>query len=309
MTVRIGLVACVLWIGVACTQPVIYPNNTTKACTPGDTEQCLCTNGQSGVHVCADDGARWEKCICGVGGNDASGATDTGSTPDVSAPADTGPGDVGCTINFGKTCVGNELYWVDSCGTKGQLYLTCKTGESCVGGECKVGCQAKAKQGCVNNNIYWFDSCGAKGSIAQTCQSEEFCKEDTKAYCVKAFLSGIWMTTADPSSKTLGGIFPATFQPTAYEFKFDGTNVTVTDKTATDPYSLTGTIDWSIKTVKATGTYSSPTGTSSKYSMSVQFLSLESYAGTLIEDVTADLGGGPQSLGSVVWNITGKKQQ
>lgn len=35
-----------------------------QACTPGETQACLCSDGSSGVQVCAPGGMSWDACGC-----------------------------------------------------------------------------------------------------------------------------------------------------------------------------------------------------------------------------------------------------
>lgn len=42
-----------------------------------------------------------------------------------------------CKKHERKTCVGNQVFWLDSCSNLGELHETCESGEECEDGECK----------------------------------------------------------------------------------------------------------------------------------------------------------------------------
>ena len=63
-----------------------------------------------------------------------------------------------CTPNYQQRCVGNSMYWYDSCGAQGSYVGTC--GNTCT---------PNYQQRCVGNSMYWYDSCGTQGSYVGTC--------------------------------------------------------------------------------------------------------------------------------------------
>ena len=63
-----------------------------------------------------------------------------------------------CTPNYQQRCVGNNLYWYDSCGNQGNYVGTC--GNTCT---------PNYQQRCSGNNLYWYDSCGSLGNLIQYC--------------------------------------------------------------------------------------------------------------------------------------------
>jgi fimbrial isopeptide formation D2 family protein len=65
-----------------------------------------------------------------------------------------------CTPNYSQRCVGNSIYWYDSCGNQGN-YI----------GYCGTTCTPNHSQRCVGNSMYWYDSCGNQGSYVGTCGS------------------------------------------------------------------------------------------------------------------------------------------
>ncbi|MBK9756142.1 MAG: hypothetical protein IPO88_22135 [Nannocystis sp.] len=60
-----------------------------QGCTPGQSSQCACTNGDPGAQVCAADGKSFEPCVCEGSGTDSNGATM--ATTITTDPVTTGP--------------------------------------------------------------------------------------------------------------------------------------------------------------------------------------------------------------------------
>lgn len=89
-----------------------------------------------------------------------------------------------CTANTSSACVGNDLYWFDSCGSQGSLKEDCGN-NNCLNGACVVDtspsppllpspfCSANASSACFSNDVYWFDSCGIRGSVKADCGSND----------------------------------------------------------------------------------------------------------------------------------------
>jgi hypothetical protein len=77
-----------------------------------------------------------------------------------------------CTYHSYQQCIGNYLYWYDSCGTQ-QDSLYCPNG--CYGNVCQNNnyygnvCTYHAYKLCVGDNVYWYDSCGTQQDLYQTC--------------------------------------------------------------------------------------------------------------------------------------------
>ncbi|MDP2741405.1 MAG: hypothetical protein Q8O66_01800, partial [bacterium] len=75
-----------------------------------------------------------------------------------------------CTQNYQQRCVGNAVYWYDSCGAQGNFIQTCSYNQTCSNGSCSTNsCTNHYSQRCSNNNLYWFDSCGNQQEILQYC--------------------------------------------------------------------------------------------------------------------------------------------
>lgn len=69
-------------------------------CVPGVTQPCFCSDGTIGAQSCADDGHRWNACMCGpvtnppVAESDGGTSTDGGTRDVVSPPRDASAPDV-----------------------------------------------------------------------------------------------------------------------------------------------------------------------------------------------------------------------
>jgi len=106
----------------------------------------------------------------------------------------------GCTSRAYKQCVGNSIYWFDSCSHQQELYQTCSYGLTCQYGQCVSQPQyqptyptypsyptypvqptysAKSYLQCSNNNVYWYDSNGAKSSLSKLCDDDNACTLDS----------------------------------------------------------------------------------------------------------------------------------
>jgi hypothetical protein len=75
-----------------------------------------------------------------------------------------------CAPHVYQQCIGNNVYWYDSCGNQQELYQYCQNG--CYNNSCSGGynnCNYHAYRLCVGNNIYWFDSCGTQQELYQSC--------------------------------------------------------------------------------------------------------------------------------------------
>lgn len=84
-------------------------------CTPGAELGCMCTNGQAGTQICADNGAELSSCVCGGGG----GPVDTGDTETDTGDTDepTGsPGQCGNgVVDEGEQCDDGNAVYDDAC--------------------------------------------------------------------------------------------------------------------------------------------------------------------------------------------------
>jgi hypothetical protein len=90
----------------------------------------------------------------------------------------------GCNNHAYVDCVGNNIYWYDSCGNREDLFqdcarynLTCKYGQ-CVQKQIVPNYVAHHKTACYNNSVYWYDSLGAVNSLHTNCQDQNSCTQD-----------------------------------------------------------------------------------------------------------------------------------
>jgi len=81
-----------------------------------------------------------------------------------------------CTYHHHQQCVGNSLYWYDSCGNQQDIAQYCSNG--CYNNSCQNYnnnynnyniCTYHAYKLCSGNNIYWYNSCGSQEDLFQSC--------------------------------------------------------------------------------------------------------------------------------------------
>ena len=84
-----------------------------------------------------------------------------------------------CTYHSYQRCVGNNLYWYDSCGNQQDVQY-CSNG--CYGNTCSNynynynynynnNCTYHAYERCTGNSLYWYDSCGNQQGLDQYCSN------------------------------------------------------------------------------------------------------------------------------------------
>ena len=87
-----------------------------------------------------------------------------------------------CTPRASTVCYEEDIYWVDSCGTRGALSVDCqddpdaREGSVCLGDPPTCGCIPEVSTACVNGDAYWIDSCGEAGDLIARCQGELVCE-------------------------------------------------------------------------------------------------------------------------------------
>lgn len=97
-----------------------------------------------------------------------------------------------CTYHAYKLCVGNSIYWYDSCGAQQDIYSNCTNGLVCQYGQCTTyvpvvppqpqpinNYNAYSKVACFGNSIYWYDSLGVVSGLYKNCQDKNSCTQDT----------------------------------------------------------------------------------------------------------------------------------
>lgn len=128
-----------------------------------------------------------------------------------------------CTSNYSKKCVGNSVYWFDSCGKQGGIVQSCSGYQTCLNGLCNDTNQAAqqsynphALKGCVYNSVYWYDSYGTENDLYQNCNS-------TSATCSNGQCIGGKAATYTPPPPPPKGFTPPPYQqpsqPNPYQYK------------------------------------------------------------------------------------------
>ena len=94
-----------------------------------------------------------------------------------------------CTYHSSERCVGNSLYWYDSCGNQQDVAQYCQNG--CYNNYCQNNnnnnnnynnynsygnCAYHAYKLCSGNNIYWYNSCGTQQDLYSSCVSGQTCQ-------------------------------------------------------------------------------------------------------------------------------------
>ena len=80
-----------------------------------------------------------------------------------------------CAPHASQRCVGNSVYWFDSCNVQQELIQTCSSNQICSNGSCVNNCVSHTTQKCVGNNVYWFNSCNDQEELKQNCSSNQIC--------------------------------------------------------------------------------------------------------------------------------------
>ncbi|MBI2657503.1 hypothetical protein HYX08_02300 [Candidatus Woesearchaeota archaeon] len=76
-----------------------------------------------------------------------------------------------CKSHAKKGCVGDVVFWLDSCGNQEEFVQSCPSGEVCTNGECGKPCIQNAEKRCEDGDrMYYFDSCGKKGQFHFDCR-------------------------------------------------------------------------------------------------------------------------------------------
>ena len=102
-----------------------------------------------------------------------------------------------CKKHERKKCVGNFVYWFDSCNNQEELDKACAFGEACKDGECEESCTPNAERKCKENEkIYWFDSCGKQGTLYYNCKDNPIRTKCRNGQCCTIF--NLFCTTPEP---------------------------------------------------------------------------------------------------------------
>ena len=132
----------------------IYQNYITYTCNNWGSAYSSCTSSTTSksLQTCSSDLA----CVYGKC---------TSPSPTTSAV---------CTSHVSQKCVGNYVYWFNSCGKQEDLYKACGYNQVCSNNACATsytatGYISHSLKGCVNNNVYWYDSLGNQQDLYQNC--------------------------------------------------------------------------------------------------------------------------------------------
>lgn len=112
-------------------------------CVPGASQLCYCAAPtRTGAQVCADDGARWEECVCEDGLGGSAGAAGDGGSSGEGGDGGSGECPSGHEV-CGDVCMATASYTTDAqnCGRCGNVCSTTVSGPTaCANGQC--GCMA-----------------------------------------------------------------------------------------------------------------------------------------------------------------------
>jgi len=87
-----------------------------------------------------------------------------------------------CETHAWKACIGEVLWWYNSCGAKEEILQDCQYDDlNCKGEECVPRlCQPAIHKGCQGDDVVWFDSCGQpEKSVLQNCAGDLTCLNGT----------------------------------------------------------------------------------------------------------------------------------
>jgi hypothetical protein len=133
---------------------------STQACQKG-------CSGNSAIGQCLPDGSGYET----VSSCSQDEQCENGSCND-------------CVPNDYRGCIGDSVYWYDSCGRTGDLIETCGSGEECSLGVCEISstscdcsCTCSFCTATVSSTCYGSSTdCTSCSSICQdTCTSDPMC--------------------------------------------------------------------------------------------------------------------------------------
>ncbi|MDO8428550.1 MAG: hypothetical protein Q7S92_05035 [Candidatus Diapherotrites archaeon] len=84
-----------------------------------------------------------------------------------------------CTANTNWWCSSGDVYWYDSCGTRGSLKQDCTASQTCSVDVCVNTCTSHTSSSCSNGDVYWYNSCGTREDLRQDCSSSQICSGNT----------------------------------------------------------------------------------------------------------------------------------
>jgi len=95
-----------------------------------------------------------------------------------------------CNNHAYRDCIGNSIYWYDSCGNQQEMYQNCQNYNLlCQFGQCVSNLEQSTRQtdyvaystkSCHNGSVYWYDSLGVISGLYKNCSDSNECTLD---YC------------------------------------------------------------------------------------------------------------------------------
>lgn len=85
-----------------------------------------------------------------------------------------------CSSNATQRCVGNSVFWYDSCGKQQSWIKDCFNG--CQNGQCinsETSYLKHSKNNCSNGDLYWYDSNGVINDLSKACSDSNSCTQDS----------------------------------------------------------------------------------------------------------------------------------
>ena len=160
----------------------------------------------------------------------------------------------GCTSNHQQKCVGNSVYWFDSCGAQESLIQSCSYNQTCSNGSCTNNCTYHYSQRCINNNLYWFDSCGSQQGISQYCS--DGCQNDACIIQQNISVQTNSVTNNYNNQATLNGyVYGINSNSTNYVWFQWGTSTLYGYETLHQTQSYSGTFNQNIANLSPGATY------------------------------------------------------
>jgi len=150
--------------GQSCRGNNVWQNYITYTCNGAGTSESYCTTSIiPRYQTTCSIGQTCQYGICV--GEGTRGTSATAPPPSSSA----------CSYHAYQKCIGNAVYWFDSCNNQQDLFQACSAGQTCSNNTCQPNYSASynryAARGCINNNLYWYDSFGNQQDLYQNCSA------------------------------------------------------------------------------------------------------------------------------------------
>lgn len=167
---RIGGLLFVIWLMMALGL-MACGSDQQDSCTPGQTADCVCSDGASGAQMCLPD-ETFGACACGQATEPSDGGR--GESDSGRGESDSGGNDFdSCVSEMQRECRDNEVYEVDSCSGDSQVVESCEHG--CDDGEC-APCQPDCQDLECGDDPLCGESCGSCSDV-DVCTDAGQCNE------------------------------------------------------------------------------------------------------------------------------------